>query len=163
MIKDNVPIIVTAIIAISGNIFQFLYFFLGRRHQINDTRIASIGHYYFDLMRLLTILNNIIFGRENISNELFDAAQKIAENGINTSYDEIFDIYQKIEDISSSGKYLFMNKEIHNLLLKLSRHIASINYSKNNRLTEEQLGILKQSYPLPDIAKIMTLIDKASK
>jgi len=161
MIKDIIPVVVTAIIAIVGYFFQFLYFVVERRQQITDTRLASIGQYYFDLMRLLTILQNSIFGLDDISNKLFDASQDVANNSSKTPYDDVFKVYQEIENISSSGKYLFINKKIHKLLMELSGHIVSINYSMNKRLSEEQLRNLKEIYPLPNITLIMNLINKA--
>ena len=170
MIKDIMPIIITAAIAIIGYIFQFLFFVVERKQKLNDTRLTSVGQYYFDLMRLLDILQNNLMGLMgnnfiylDASTRLFDVSQDSLEDSLKSQCEDIFSIYLEIEKISSSGKYMYMNKKIHKLMLQLSGHIASILFSKGRRLSKDQLDKLKSSYPLPDVSLLMRFINEASK
>lgn len=169
LIKEILPALLTAAVAIIGFIIQFLFFFIERKQRINDARLTSVGQYYFGLMRHLGILNNnlvTITGTKivykDISDTLFNSSQDCEEN-LKDLCETIFAIYHDIDSISSSGHYMYMNKKVHKLMLQLINHIAGINYSRNKKLTTDQLNMLKSSCPLPDIALLIRQINAASK
>ena len=167
-----IPVTATVFIAITGFIIQYFYFRASRNDRAKELRLAAVEKYYLDLIRLLSrlkwnfcgLLNSSTFNYDDANRKIFSAMEKMPKDHKSKVHiEQIIKIYKDIIDVSSSGNYVYLNRELHFSILKLVNHIECILFLEDKKFKKEELNTFSSEYGLPDITVMIDDMNEKMK
>ena len=147
IINDNLSVIITALVGITGIVITYLSISTNNRLDIKKQRHEYLSRIFFPLITQLNILQQLLSQKKK---NLDKANMSANKNSIEGAYQCILNLL--------TPEYHYCGYFLHRRLTALYLHITNYNYIQENKFNEETLRRKKNNYPLPWIWLTIALL-----